>query len=214
MRSRTRNFWVEHKSVAPSGVGELPLFYNDAWYVVQPINVGEGRVGQRTLRYDGGALGAIPNPQNRAEINAAEDLIAYLNYYGCSKTSLPVCKAFQVAYNQSGLPGSLTEDGEYGPNTERALQNTLDEAQNDAGAGPSQQAPANCFPEYGGVPSTPALDRPNAAPSTPATPATPVVAPSAAPTSKTPYYIVGGVAAAGIGLLGYAYWRKHKRSRH
>lgn len=214
MHSQARNFWVEHRGASPAGVGELPLYYNDAWYVVQPINVGEGRpAAHRVLRYDGGKLGAIPNPHNRAEINAAEDLIAYLNYYGCSKASLPVCKAFQVAYNQSGLPGSLTEDGEYGPNTERALQNTLDEAQNDAGVGPSQQAPANCFPEYGAVPSTPALDRPVNVTPAPATPVAPIT-PAAAPTNMKPYYIVGGAAAAGIAALGYAYWRKHKRSRH
>ena len=165
---------------------------------------------------DLGAYAALPNPQNRAEINAAIDFLAYYDVNGCSKKSLPVVVALQNAYNASGLPGQLTDDGEYGPNTQRALQNIMDEAQADAGAGPSQQAPANCFPEYGNVPSIPALDRPNAAPtSTPGQMTLPVttITPSESTKPSTATLLVGGAVAAVAGGLGYWYWKKHKRGR-
>lgn len=159
---------------------------------------------------------ALPNPQNRAEISAAIDFLAYYDTNGCSRASLPVVVALQNAYNASGLPGQLSIDGEYGPNSQRALQNIMDEAQADAGSGPSQQAPANCFPEYGNVPSIPALDRPNAATIPPPTsgsttlPTTTVT--GGAPNNKA-ILLVGGAAAAVAGGLGYWYWKKHKRGR-
>jgi hypothetical protein len=161
-------------------------------------------------------VGTVNNPVNRAEINAANDLLAYLATSGCSKASLPVVVAFQNAYNASGLPGQLTLDGQYGPNTQRALQNTLDEAQNDAGAGPSESAPSNCFPEYGQEPSIPKLDRPVAPPPAPAPPSTTTtttttVTGDAAKKSNAGVIIVAATATAVAGTLGYRYWKKHRR---
>jgi len=102
-------------------------------------------------------------------------------------------------------------DGEYGPNTQRALQNVLD-AIGAANNGPSQAAPTNCFPELGAVPTVPALDvTPTPTPATPAA-VMPTVTPPASMASMTPW-IIGGAAVAGAGVVGYAYWRKHKRSR-
>ena len=164
-----------------------------------------------------GAYVALPNPQNRPEISAAIDFLAYYDANGCSRSSLPVVVALQNAYNASGLPGQLTTDGEYGPNTQRALQNVMDEAQADAGAGPSQQAPANCFPEYGSVPSIPALDVTPASP-TPATPSGTYTAPVTTVTGDTgqsnkAMLLIGGAVAAVAAGGGYYYWKKHKRGR-
>ena len=167
-------------------------------------------------RSDLGAYTALPNPQNRPEINAAIDFLAYYDANGCSRSSLPVVTAFQNAYNASGLPGQLTLDGEYGPNSQRALQNVMDEAQADAGAGPSQQAPANCFPEYGSVPSIPALD---VTPTSPApsggsgTYTAPTTTVTGSTTPSNAVLLIGGAAAAVAGGLGYWYYKKHKRGR-
>ncbi len=156
-----------------------------------------------------GAMTAIPNPMNRAEINAAQDLLAYFNVNPCSQASLPVVTAFQNAYNASGLPGKLTMDGQYGGNTQKALQNVMDEAQADAGAGPSQQAPTNCFGMT--VPATPALD-PTPAPGG----NTPV--PSIAPITvygtpgHNPWLIAGAIALGAAGIA-YAVHLKKKRRR-
>ena len=163
-----------------------------------------------------GAYVALPNPQNRPEISAAIDFLAYYDANGCSRASLPVVVALQNAYNASGLPGQLTTDGEYGPNTQRALQNVMDEAQADAGAGPSQQAPANCFPEYGQVPSIPVLDRPAATPApsgggTYTAPVTTVVGDTGQ--SNKAMLLIGGAVAAVAAGGGYYYWKKHKRGR-
>jgi hypothetical protein len=169
------------------------------WPQVQPRtgNVGVGAA-------------APPNPQNRAEINAVTDMIAFFDSNGCTRASLPVVKVFQIAYNQSGLPGRLTEDGQYGGNTERAAQNTLDEAQADAGAGPSQQAPANCFGMA--VPATPGLDpAPPPAPHPGGGPVTPTTPTTSASSSNTAWWLIGSAAAVGATALGVAYYRKRHR---
>jgi hypothetical protein len=199
--------WCEcDRYEGPITLGAVPTLHNGRWWK---------REGTRTM-YFGASLGvgaALPNPNGRPEINAAIDLIAYFATNPCTQASLPVVVAFQNAYNASGLPGHLTVDGQYGPNSQKAAQNVMDEAQADAGAGPSQQAPANCFGRA--VPAVPAVD-----PVTPITPSpTPgpqvlptVVVTGNPPTNYTPY-IIGGVAAAGAGLVGYAYWKKHRRGR-
>lgn len=163
-------------------------------------------------------VGQVQNPNNRPEINAAVDLMAYFATNGCSRASIPVVKMFQVAYNASGLPGQLTEDGEYGPNSQRALQNTLDEAQADAGVGPSEQAPTNCFPEYGNVPSVPALDVTPASgggggtTTLPTTTVTSTTTPTSSKSSAA-LWIIGSAAAVGATALGVSYYRKRKRMR-
>jgi hypothetical protein len=161
---------------------------------------------QRTSGF--GAHAALPNPQSRPEISAADDLLAYLDVNACTRDSIPVVASFQVAYNASGLPGQLTANGQYGPNTERALQNTLDEAQGDAGAGPSQSAPANCFGRA--VPATPAVDPVGPGP-TPTTPMAPTTASTNPPSASATPYIIGGAVLAGAGLIGYTYWKKKRR---
>lgn len=189
---------------APPGLGLAPVQHGGTWYVGQ-----SGPGWFRALRWGMGAAHAtLPNPQNRPEINAAIDLLAYLDANGCTQASLPVVASFQTAYNASGLPGRLTVDGQYGGNTERALQNAMNEAQNDAGSGPSQQATPNCFGMT--VPTIPAVDVTPVTPP-PVAPATPPVAPPpSAPMNWTPL-LIGGAVVVGAGGIYYAYWRKHHR---
>jgi hypothetical protein len=193
-------------------LGATPTFHDGRWWV---------QLGKRTMFFGSangsgtatgtGAHAALPNPQNRPEINAADDLLAYFDTNACTRESLPVVTAFQNAYNASSLPGRLTPDGQYGPNTQSAVQLTLDEAQSDSGSGPSQSAPTNCF--GGAIPTTPSVDP---TPSTPPTPGGSTPTPSSAPTgpnsSRTPL-IIGGFAVAGAALIGYTYWKKHHRGR-
>jgi hypothetical protein len=118
---------------------------------------------------------------------------------GCTRASLPEVSAFQAAYNTSGLPGQLTIDGQYGGNTQAAVQLVLNQVN-----GPPQAAPTNCFGMA--VPATPALDP--VAPAGPISPSTPTP-----PTSMNMGPIViGGAALLGVGVVVYAWKRKkHKR---
>jgi hypothetical protein len=170
------------------------------------------RTQTTTPHWNGFGAVALPNPQNRAVINAANDLLASLDS-GAVQGSLPVVSAFQNAYNASGLPGQLTVDGEYGPSSQRALQNAMDQAQADAGAGPSQAAPQNA---YSNTESTiPALD-PTVAPATPGAPGAPGAPGSAtvvvdtAPPNYVPYAIAGVAAAAVVAGVVIARRRKKR----
>jgi len=163
---------------------------------------------------------ALPNPQGRPEIDAATSLIAYLATNGCTQASIPVCTVFQTAYNtaaaQGTYQGQLTPDGQYGGDTQRALQNVMDQAQADAGAGPSQQAPQNCFAStntpYATEPAVPALDVTPPAAGGSTSPTTVVVNP--APTSNnTALYIgVAAVAVAAVGAGIYVARRRRRRT--
>lgn len=183
--------------------GGVDYFYTCS--TTNPITATKGAAGVPAGM--GAAHAQLPNPNNRPEINAAIDLLAYLDTYGCSKASLPVVKVFQVDYNASGLPGQLTDDGEYGPNTEVALQNVMDEAQNDAGAGPSEQAPTNCFSPN--LPTTPTVD---VAPTTaPAPTVQPAITVTGSTIDYTPYVVGGLAAAAAATAAGIYYARKRKK---
>lgn len=187
---------------SPKGVGATPTLHRGAWHVRHP-NSGEA------YRFVGKpqGLGAALLQGDTTVIAAANGLLAYYDTNTPSQASVPAVSAFQAAYNASGMPGALTVDGQYGPNTQKALQNVIDAAE--AGLGPTQGAPANA---WGTQP--PAVPAPDVAPATPAGPGTLVLPETTIVGTPTPNYtpwIVGGVAAAGVGLVGYAYYRKHRR---
>ena len=209
--------WNHPAPLQVTGLKGLPMKRTNTphWPGLGEPDLGDVEIGTPNNDMGIGAYAALPNPNGRPEISAAVDLLAYFDVNGCSRSSLPVVTAFQNAYNASGLPGQLTLDGEYGPNTQRALQNVMDEAQADAGAGPSQQAPANCFPEYGQVPSIPALDRPASTPATPSGTYTAPVTTVVGDTGKknTAMLLIGGAVAAVAAGGGYLYYKKHRRGR-
>ena len=184
--------WVECKfAEIPAGLGGVPTSHNGRWYALS---------GNKPMRWTGaGATTTLPNTANRPVITAANDLLDYFNIYPCTQASIGAVSEFQSAYNASGQPGQLTVDGQYGGNTQKALQNVMDLAQADAGAGPSQAAPTNCFGMA--VPATPALDPPTG-PSNPLTP----------PSSVNPWLIAGAVILGGAGIA-YAVHLKKKRRR-
>jgi hypothetical protein len=185
--------------------------HRDYWYACTYLAVAPTQKTLAGVPLGIGAHASLPNPINRAEINAANDLLSYFDVNACTRDSIPVVSAFQNAYNASGLPGHLTVNGQYGPNTQRALQNALDEAQNDAGSGPSQPAPDNCFGRS--VPAIPAVDpTPTPTPATPSTPTAPTTTTTVA-TGGSSYapLVIGGFAVAGAALIGYTYWRKKHR---
>jgi len=163
--------------------------------------VGVGRAG----------VGSAVLPGDRTEIAAANGVLAYFDNNPCTRASIPVVADFQRAYNASGLPGSLSVDGQYGPNTQRALQNVIDEAE--AGLGPTQGAPPNCFAATEAP--VPAPDVTPVAPATPATPANPttvVVNPSSTSPNYVPYVVGGVVAAAAV--AGGVILAKRRKRRH
>lgn len=133
-----------------------------------------------------------------AAVTSGAALVAWLTANGCTQSSVPAVSQFQTDYNSSGLAGQLTVDGQYGPNTQTALQNVL---------GSNGTAPDNCF--GGTPPTTPALDS--------ATGITTSSGTTVAASSSSPDYsnwIIGGAAILGVGIVGFAYWRhKHPRRR-
>jgi len=138
--------------------------------------------------------------------NAASDVVAFFAANPCSHATIPVVQTFQLTYNASGMPGQLTVDGQYGGNTQRALQNVLNTAPAAGGGGPVQQAPQNCFGMS--VPDIPALD-----PATPGATTTTTTSTPAASTSKVSTTAVALAVAAVVGGVGYAVYRARKR-RH
>ena len=180
---------------APDGLGAAPTLHRGAWHV---------RHANQNYRFIGAAL----LQGDTTAIAAANGLLGYFDTNAPSKASVPAVSAFQAAYNASGNPGSLTVDGQYGPNTQKALQNVIDGAE--AGLGPTQGAPANA---WGTAP--PAVPAPDVAPTvTPSGPGTLVLPETTIVGTPTPNYtpwIIGGAAAAGVGLVGYTYWKKHRR---
>jgi hypothetical protein len=122
---------------------------------------------------------------------SASALLTWLTSNACTQATVPEVSQFQTDYNSGGFSGQLTVDGQYGGNTQAALQEVLGTA-----------APANCFGMS--VPTTPALDN---AVTTPGTIPQTVVDSSATP------WIIGGAALLGVGILALAYHHKHKRGR-
>jgi LPXTG-motif cell wall-anchored protein len=145
-------------------------------------------------------------------MSAAQDLVNYLNASGCTQASIPQCSAFQAAYNASGSPGQLTVGGQYGGNTQAALQYILDNAPAAGGGGPTQAAPNNCFGMT--VPSVPGLDPTpsgGGGSSTPGAITIPTVTVTGTSSSNTKWWILGGVGALAVGGLGYVAWRRKHR---
>ncbi len=192
--------WVEC-GCEPETLGATPQMFRGSWHA---------KSGTKTMRWAG--IGAHALLQgNRTEVSAANMVLAYFDNNPCTKASIPVVSDFQRAYNASGLPGSLTVDGQYGPNTQQALQNVIDMAE--AGIGPTQAAPPNCWGTA--VPAMPAPDAGQVVVTPPASPTTTTVTTNVNPppsTSWTPW-VIGGAAVAGAGVVGYAYWKKHHRGR-
>lgn len=130
-----------------------------------------------------------------AALSAGQALVAWLVANGCTQNSVPAVSAFQTAYNGSGLGPAITVDGQYGGNTQAALQLAL---------GSTATAPNNCFNMA--VPATPGPD----AAITSSSASTPVVIQGSAGTDYS-NWIIGGAAALGVGILGLVWWKKHHR---
>lgn len=152
-------------------------------------------------------LGAAVLPGDTTVVAAANGVLAFFDANPCTKASIPAVSAFQSAYNASGLPGALTVDGQYGPNTQKALQNTIDSVE--TGMGPTQAAPQNCFD-----PNLPAVPAPDVVPA-----AQPPAANATTTTTTTTTGhgsamnpgVVAAAAALVVGGVGYAVYRARKR---
>jgi hypothetical protein len=160
------------------------------WPQFQPRHVGVGAV-------------------NQGLIDAAQAVVNFFAANACTRASIPEVASFQATYNTSGMPGALTIDGQYGGNTERALQIVLNNTPAAGGGGPVQAVPSNCFAMA--VPETPVLDvTPTATPTTPTTTTTTTT--TTTPSTMSPW-IIGGAAAVVAGGVGYAIYRARKRRR-
>jgi hypothetical protein len=160
-------------------------------------------------------LGALVAPTSgntlltQEVVNAAGALLQNLQANGCSRSPVGVVSTFQSAYNNAGLAGALSVDGQYGPNTQSALQAVLNATQS-----PPQAAPANCFPELGPPPAVPHLDAPQPSPITPVLPPGPPAPPNntnvtvTGGTSNTVAWIIGGAIVAAAAIGGWAWYSK------
>lgn len=153
----------------------------------------------------GGAVGVGASQDDLTA--AAQAVVTYFASNPCTQASIPVVQTFQLTYNASGMPGQLTVDGQYGGNSERAVQNALNMAPAAGGGGPVQAAPTNCFGMS--VPDIPAVDPPTSGGA--ATTTTTTTTPSA--TSGGPSSgVVALAVAAVVGGVGYAVYRARKRA--
>lgn len=189
--------WIEvARHDAPAGLGAIPRKHRDGrWYAASPD-------GKRMFRFHPQrvGVGAIDTTQGAGAqaYTAATLVVTYFASNPCTQSSIQQVSDFQTAYNAAGGAGQLTVDGQYGGNTQAALQEVLSST---AGAA---TAPQNCFNMV--VPSVPALD--------------PVTPQGTIDTTQiqtafdwTPWLIGGGVAAT-LGVIGYAVWAKrHHRRR-
>lgn len=176
------------RSEAASMLGALPPnHYVDrllptGLYRLFAFETAAGQTAISALRYYGSAstLGqepniappggsAAPNANNSPAIQAAQGALDYLSQNGCPAqgTFVQQIADMQNAYNASGLGPQITPDGDYGPNSQAALQLILNSVNPPAGT-----APTNCY----NLP-VPAVPGPNA----PATPAGPSAGPTRAP---------------------------------
>ena len=139
-------------------------------------------------------MGAVPYVGLGDVTSDAENLAQDLTNSGCGsyQTANSLATAFQQSYNAANSGSPIGVDGLYGPQTQAALASTL------KAAGSSMSAPAACV---AGASSSSA----NSASALGLTGGTTTP-------DYTTYYIVGGVAAVGIG--GYLLWRRgHKGKR-
>lgn len=118
-----------------------------------------------------------------AALTAAAQALATRINAGCTQASTPECVTFQTQYNAEGSV-LLTVDGKYGPETQAAVTRVLG------------SAPASCF----GTAST-----------STGTLTTPTLTITGSPAKNWKPWIIGGAAVAGAGIVGYAYWKKHKK---
>jgi hypothetical protein len=192
-----REYNVNHPGLA--GLGSSPELFDDgAWYVRQSTGV-----GSRVMKYSLG-LGDIAS--------AATAMNDALMAHGYKQSDMGLYKAFQQS-------AGLTADGFPGSSTMQALSDQLI-------ANGQLLAPVSIYPwlatgQYDGV-NAPLLIEWYAPATTPNTPQRlPTLVITGNPTQRltgnpTPNYtawIIGGVAAAGVGVIGYAYWRKKHRRR-
>ena len=145
------------RAEAASLLGQLPInHYVDrllptGLYRVFAFETASGAKSLGALRYWGKAssLGAEPNipppgtnPNSVPVIQAAQDVITYISQNGCPApgSDTPVVRAMQSAYNATSLGPQITVDGDYGPNSEAAMQLILNSVNPPAGT-----APSNCY---------------------------------------------------------------------
>lgn len=199
--------WIEvARHDAPAGLGATPRKHRDGRWYSSPDD-------KRTFRFVPGRIGL---GDVSSIITQAQAVVSYFTQNPCTQNPVGVVSDFQTAYNGAGGAGSLTVDGQYGGNTQAALQEVLNAAPAAGGGGPTQTAPQNCFQgvvvngtDYGAVPATPAPD----------TTVTNVLGQSVIPGSNgstpvnwVPVYIGAGVAAV-LGVVGYAVWAKRHHRR-
>ena len=149
-------------------------------------------------------LGAL---SDAAVQQAAGDLLNYLQGSGCQPSFDPSVQAFQQAYVNAGgnLPndsnGSSGVDGLYGANTQAALQAVLDAGPNQ----PGQSAPAGCVPAGGGGGTvvTPTV----------VVPGTVSATTTASGMSSTTKAVLIGAGVVGVGIIGYALYKRNKKVR-
>jgi hypothetical protein len=135
--------------------------------------------------------------------SAAGSLLTELQSSGCQPGFSATVQAFQTAYIAAGgnLPndsdGSSGADGLYGNNTQAALQAVLNAGPNQ----PPQQAPAGCVGTAGGgggnVVPMPEQTITGTVPSS----------------SSNMKWILIGAGVLGVGIIGYALYRKNKKVR-
>lgn len=149
-------------------------------------------------------LGAL---SDAAVQSAAGDLMTELTSSGCQPGFSATVQAFQSAYVNAGgnLPsdsnGSSGVDGLYGANTQAALQAVLDAGPNN----PGQSAPAGCVPAGGGgggTVVTPTVVVPGTVPAS-----------SSTGMSQTAKIVLIGAGVLGVGIIGYALYKKNKKVR-
>ena len=135
--------------------------------------------------------------------NAASALTQFLNSTGCVSTPFTQCSDFQTAYNAAGGGNqTLVVDGYYGPATQAALQEVID--QMGGGSAPSACVAAHVTPS--GTTSASLVPLPGSSSST-----TMNIFGQDIPTSTV--ILAAGVCAA-LGLIGAAMYKTHADKTH
>jgi hypothetical protein len=146
-------------------------------------------------------LGALTDD---AVQSAAGSLMTELQSSGCKPGYSATVQAFQNAFIAAGgnLPndsdGSSGADGLYGNNTQAALQSVLNAGPNQ----PPQQAPAGCVgPASGGGGTVVPIPEQTITGTVPSS------------SSSNAKWILIGAGVLGVGIVGYALYRKNKKVR-
>jgi hypothetical protein len=175
----------------------MQLYANDVYH-----NFVAGKFTATSLAGVPTGMGALTDDDVQS---AAGMLLAELQSAGCTPGFSDAVQSFQQAYITAGgnLPndsdGSSGVDGLYGANTQAALQSVLD-----AGTlQPPQKAPAGCVGAGGGGGSvvTPTVVVPGTVPS------------SSSGMSHNAKMALIAAGLLGVGIVGYALYRKNKRVR-